>query len=114
MGYGKSSEFSLDLASGATTTSDSIDLGHAWDRVYLRIPTMTSGGTMYIQGSVDNSTFKRVYATDEANGTVQIFQIAQTITNCVVPLPVEGIRYLKVENTTGMTDATTTFKIITG
>lgn len=106
---------SISLASSTTLTSG-IDLGGTgYKHVYLEIPTFTSGGTQYVQTSSDGTTYRRLYA--EANVSagvlVQEFQMAQTVSACVVPLPMFGLRYIKLENTTGIA-GTTTYKVIFG
>ena len=53
------SVFSTVMASAATSTP-SIDLARGWNNVMLEVPTMVSAAEIYIQGSSDNSTFRRV------------------------------------------------------
>ena len=109
MGFEPFKVFSVDMTSGATKTSG-IDLGgHAWERVAVEIPTMTSGGTLYVQSSSDDSTYRRISQPDGGSSVVN-FQIAQTVTNTVAQLPPGPYRYMKVENTSGTTDTTVTFK----
>jgi len=99
--------YSVDLTSGATSTS-SVDLGAVYRRVYLEVPTMASG-SLYIQASSDNSTFRRVTEADPNQGTD--FVINSAVTQRLVPIPA-GFQYYKVESTSGATDTTTTFNII--
>ena len=102
--------FSVDLNSGVTTSSGYIDLGHSWRVAYLEIPTMASGGPTYIKGSSDGSTFRRV---QEASSNTD-WAVASNTSQRIVPVPIGGIRYLKVESTSGATDVITTFKVICG
>ena len=105
----------ITLASSTTSTSG-IDLGGTgYKHVYLEIPTFTSGGTQYVKTSADGSTYRRLYdLSDDAAGVhVEEFQMAQTVSNCVVPLPMYGLRYIKLENTTGIA-GTTTYNLIFG
>lgn len=109
MGYGNFAPFTITLASGLTSTSG-LDLGgHAWDKVAVEIPTMACAGTMYLQGSSDNSTFRRIYQPDGVSSVVN-FQIPQTVSNVIAVLPRGPYRYMKVETTTGTTDTVLTFK----
>ena len=107
---------SIDITSGASVSSQ-IDLGGTGYRhVYLEIPSYASGGTHYIKTSSDGSTYRRLYVqSDDASGVhVEEFQLAPGVSNCVVPLPMYGLRYIQIQNTTGTTDATNSFNLIFG
>lgn len=107
--------FTVDLASGATLTSSSVDLGWGFTRVYLKVPTMASGN-LFVQASDDNSNFVRVAGHQITTATAHAFpdfQIPSTVTNRWVPVPLNGFRYVKIENSSGATDTTTVFKIVT-
>ena len=108
-------KMSVDITSGATS-SNGLDLGTGYAHMYLEIPSYASGGTHYIKTSSDGSTFRRLYVpSDDASGVhVEEFQINQSISNCVAPLPAMGLRYVQIETTTGVTDATTTYNLIFG
>jgi len=101
--------YHLDLASGLTSTS-AINLKGIYGRVYLDIPTFPSGGTMYVLGSDDNVTFRRVYTDVTFGGVAAVFQIAQG-GNSLIPIP-PALQHYKIELTTGVTDATTTFGFV--
>jgi hypothetical protein len=111
MGHGADQIFSVSIASGATL-SGAADLGRAWGRVYLEIRSMISNSQHYIQGSSDNSTFRRVYFDSLNSSTVgtNLYVIASAVSNGIVPAP-PGIQYLKVE-TTATADSGQTYKII--
>jgi hypothetical protein len=102
--------FSLAVNSGVTTPTNYVDVGHSWKMVYLEIPTMASGGPIYIKGSTDTVLFRRVVEASSNTDWV----VASNISGKIIPCPVGGIRYLKVETTSGTTDVITTFKIICG
>lgn len=173
MSYGPTSKFSKSIASGVTLTGG-FDLARSWKYVYLEVPTMASGTDFYIQGSSDNSTFRRVQFVGDstakhsqslasaatltgaydlgegaknphvliptlATGTSILvhgsldnsafrkvtlpvpntatiqnptdFSIGTMTVSRLVPIP-EGFRYVKLELATGVTDATSTFEII--
>lgn len=108
--YGPEKVFPLTLNSGVTLSSSYVDLGSAWDRVYLEVPTFASGGTFYPLGTNDaNGTFRRLHTVDPADGTNNLVQFAQSVSQAILPLP-SGLRYYKFENTTGSTDAATSLK----
>jgi len=108
MGYGpRGKVFSQQITSGATSAATPINLNHAWDRVYLEIPTFASGGTHYIQGcATSDGTFRRLYTIDPADGGNNVWQVLTS--QCIVPVP-PGFQYYKVENTTGVTNTIITY-----
>lgn len=216
MGHGANAVFNCVLASGATTPTNGVDLGRAWQKVHLYVPTMASG-SLYVQGSHDNATFARIYESDhgkkvtsttlaagqllttafvyphppahaivnlatfsvDCNVYLQVscdgttfrralypndntdwsvtacsgnriavtpfnacyykvelsasqtadvvigmgalldnheneFLIDSSITQAMIHIPIDGYRYVKIENSSGCTDVTTTYKIICG
>jgi hypothetical protein len=106
--------FSVDLTSSTTSTS-ALDLGgHTWDHVALEVPSFTSGGTIYVQASAsETGTFYRSFVMDPADGAQNVMQISQaSSTGGVYHMPaLSPFQFLKVEVTTTITDATTTFKV---
>lgn len=110
--------YNHELASGITTPTNYVDLGRCFSYVFLQIPTMASGD-LFIKAAQDYGgtvgTFYRVCRNQGNTATVHVdFSIGSAITNRIVPLPVQGLRYLKVENSSGATDTTTVFKFICG
>lgn len=92
------------MLSGITLTTDAVDLGSSFRKVYLDIPTKGIGD-IYIQGAAfANGTFKRV-CRDQVNTTTTHtdFMIASGITSRIVPVQAEGIRFLKIEHSSGST-----------
>lgn len=110
--YGAAPYFTVDLTSGATETS-SLDLGAGWDHAKIAVPTMASG-SLYIHGSYDNTTFFRmvsgVQTTNVSDGETLV--IDSSCTQRIVPIPLAGCRYIKIESSSGATDTTTVFNII--
>jgi hypothetical protein len=106
--------FSQDLASGATLATTAVELGgHTWDHVALEVPSYTSGGTLYVQAATaSDGTFRRIFVIDPADGAQNVMQISEASSvGGVYCMPaLSPFQYLKVESTTGITDATTTFK----
>ena len=118
MGHGLHKVYTYELASGVTTATGYIDFGRSYSRVFLQIPTMASGD-IYIKAAAEYDgtvgTFFRVMREQGNTATVhQTFMIGSTITNLIVPIPVAGLRYIKIENSSGATDTTTVFKILCG
>ena len=113
MGYGAYTYFPTSLASGVTLGS-AVDLGRAWEQVYLQVPTMASGD-IYIKASTkSDGTFNRVCVDNANTATAQIdFKIASTVSQRIVPIPA-GLRHIKVESSSGCTDVVTTFNIVVG
>ena len=111
MGFGPGGKvFEQNLASGVTIASSAVNLDHAWDRVYLEIPTFASGGTHYIQGSdASDGTFRRLHTLDPADGGNNEWIVAPSVSQVMVPVPA-GFQYYKVETTSGSTDTTTVYR----
>lgn len=97
----------------AATLSDAVDIGELATIVRLEIPTITSS-SVYIQGSAEGTTYRRIYKTIE-NGAGAIVNVPvsfdSTVSQAWVEIPT-GYRYLKVELTSGISDATSTWNIV--
>jgi len=99
MGHGARAVFSVTMASAASL-SPAADLGRAWGRVYVEIPTMNSNTQCHFLGSSDGTTYRAVYFDSLNSSTVgtNLYSIASAVTNAIVPAP-PGIQYLKVKTT---------------
>jgi len=110
MSYGRRSVFTVNCASGATLTS-ALDLGSAWQNVYLEVPTMTSGCDIYLRASdASDGTFRRVYTKVNSATVANPWYVLSSITQCFVDAPA-GFRHIKVELTTAMTATSVNFKV---
>lgn len=111
MSYGPRSVFTVNCASNITLTS-AIDLGRAWNKVFLEIPTMTSGTNIYIKAADSaTGTFRNVYdRVVSSTAAALIVNIPSSVTNCLVDLP-SGLQHVKVELTTAMTATSVNFKV---
>jgi hypothetical protein len=112
MSYGPAKAFTVTVAASALVTTVA-DLTKAWANITLEVPSMTSGTELFIQGSSDNTTFRRIFhpiGSSVANPTAQ--QIASSVTNCFVPLVNAAVQYLRVELPSGPTSAAHTFKFV--
>jgi hypothetical protein len=100
----------VDITSGATVVASAVNLDHAWERVYLEIPSLSSGGTHYVRaGQTSDGSFYRVHMVDPADGGDNVWQVGAPANGAIFPVPA-GFQYYKVENSSGVTDATTTYK----
>lgn len=105
--------FSVSFSSGATST-DAADLGKAYTNYYLEIPSACTFN-LNIQGSSDNSSFKRIYHAPADNDAVvtavEITSATAGTNGAIVKLPV-GVRYMKVESQTAVTNGLSGLKFI--
>jgi hypothetical protein len=116
MSHGPISVFTKTITVGGSLTA-SYDLGRAWPSVYLVVPTMaayitTATCNIYVKASADNSTFFDVVfpPANSATTGVVTFTLANTISQCVVPIP-NALQYLKVQVANNAT-AAVAFNII--
>lgn len=101
------------MASGATSTT-AIDLEGGWNKIAIVIPTMTSGGDIYLQASDSlTGTFRRVFHDSNTNSAVVgAHYFTSVVTNCIIPLHNVNVRFMKVELSTAAADQGFTFKFI--
>ncbi len=114
MSHGARSVFTMSMASD-TTLSSGIDLARAWNRVYLQIPSMVSGTDICLQGAYSAAaSYMRVMANVVNTATIaaNTFTIQSGFSNRIIPIPVEGIQYIKIEYTTATTATSQIFRII--
>lgn len=104
--------FSVSVASSVTLAS-SIDLGEGAYNPYLLIPTLATGTSILIQGSLDDSTFRRVQLIEGSAAVTADYSVATFAANVsrFAQIP-SGFRYIKVELATGVTQVTNTFKVL--
>jgi hypothetical protein len=88
-----------------------VDLGGAFSKLFLEIPTMPTGTTVYAQGSSDNVTFRRLQTEITTGTTSYDFGISTANTNCFVAVPIFA-QYIKVELKTAVSNDALTFKFI--
>ena len=114
MSYGVVRGYIGTMATGATLTSSFNLSERSWTIVYIDIPSMASGTDIYIQGAASSGgPFRRIHhpvlnaATFESN----TFVIGSSCTNRLVLIPT-GLRFLKIEQSTAMTDTASVFNLI--
>ncbi len=100
----------------AASISTAIDLAGGFQYVFLEIPVLTgidSASPVYVQGSSDGTTFRRIAYAQLNTSTVAVndFVIASSASNRMVELPDFAFRYVKVEVSGAATQAVG-FKII--
>lgn len=99
MGHGAEAVYFVTMASGGVLTP-AIDLGRAFAKVHLEVPTLTSNTQLHIQAAVAKTdVFRRVKQWNVASANVATdYAISSGVTNGIAPIP-GGLRYLKVEAT---------------
>jgi len=114
MSYGVVKTYQSTMTSGLTLTS-AFDLSsRAWSSIYFDIPSMASGTDFYIQGAAAlTGTYRRVKHPfiNAPYVETNTFVIGSLCTNRLVLIPT-GLRYLKIEQSTAMTDTASTFNLI--
>lgn len=103
--------YPVTMTSGALSSTVA-DLNKIYGSVYLECPSLPSG-SLYLLGSADNTTYRRVYLNDPNHGTAYTLNSAVVANGGIFQLP-RGVQYLKVENTSGCTDAVKTLNFIGG
>jgi hypothetical protein len=117
MSYGRSEVFTKTITTGGSITSE-FDLGRSWTNVYLVVPALssavaTSTCNVYVQaGASASATYYDVVfpPTNSATTGVITFTLANSISQCVVPIP-NALPFLKVRLGNTAT-AAVTFQII--
>lgn len=100
--------FASTLTSGVTLQTTPVNLQSVWERVFLEVPTHTSGGTLYVLGGHTlTGTYSRIFHVDPADGGENVIQILQA-NGAMIPIP-SGFQYYKVEYTSGVTQVTQLF-----
>lgn len=113
MSYKRSMGYIASMASGSTSTSE-VDLGQAFDRVLLGIPTMASGCDVRVQvARASGDTYRNLYHEPKVDSvTPTIVNVDSSVTQAYVPLSVMGAQYVKVEITTAMTATSAQFDLV--
>lgn len=96
----------LNIASNVTLSS-AYTLPPGLDFFGIQIPTMTSGTDVYLQGSLDGTTFYRMRWGAKGTGTgtstpAQQF-VNSSITQALVPFDPPSVLQVKIELSTAMT-----------
>ena len=114
MSYGIVKRYFNTMTTGSTLTSH-FDLSErSWDKIYFSIPTMPSGTDFYVQGAAAQSEpFRRVHhpVINTSSAQSNTFVIGSGTTDRLVLIP-NGIRFVKIEQSTAMTDTATIFNLI--
>ena len=104
--------FTTTIASAATSSS-AIDLGGAYNRVMVGIPTMTSATDIFFRVSdTIDGTFRRIYHRSKVDSTTPTaVQFNSSVTNCFVPVDIAA-RFFQIAYTSATTEASQTFKVL--
>lgn len=107
------SVFTVSMASAATSTTG-LDLQQGWDQLSLVIPSLVSGGDIYLRSSdAIDGTYRRIFHDSNTNSSVVgAHFFGSVVCNCIVPLHNVKVRYIKVELSTAMADTPATFQFI--
>lgn len=112
--YGTTRFFTNTMTSGATLTPV-YDLGpEGWDQMWLDLPSFSSASDVFIHAApTSGSTFSRLRMVTENTATAQSydFKIPSGLSGRMVEIP-GGLRYMKVELSTGQTDVALSFTVI--
>lgn len=110
--YSPPQYFQVTMASGSTYSSW-VTLNVAYARVFLEVPTMTSGSDIMVVASFDGSKVCRLMGEVPATSSVQVntFTIASAITGGrMVPLPLGSFKYMGVELVSAPTANSSVFR----
>lgn len=105
--------FTQRIASGATV-STGVHIGEGWTNYHLVIHTMTSATDIYIQCSTDGETYHRHVSGFPRINSISasdVFIIKSGVSSVVVDIP-GGSPYMRIEHSTAMTAAATSYKIV--
>jgi len=113
MSHGQITVYSQTMPSGATSLTSYFDLGRSFDKVYLEVPTFASGTDVYIQGSRDGTTFRRIYREQVSTSIVvaDVWKVGSAASQAFHRVPA-GFRYYRPEVSTALTDTVTPWKMV--
>lgn len=102
----------ITMASGGTLTG-SLDLEEGMENPFIVTPSFASAADIYLHGSHDGATFSRLTHTPINSATVAVidYQIKSGTSARMHPMP-EGVRYIKVEVSTGVTQIAHSFTVV--
>lgn len=115
--------YAVPTMPSGNSVSSALELPGTYLYMYLEVPTMSVGYTastpIYIRGSSDGTTFRRVTNTDTTTNTLVIgvtdLIIASSVSQRFVPLNNFAFRYLQLEVSGTATGANATplpFKVV--
>jgi hypothetical protein len=103
----------IQSMASATTFSSGVDLQKAWNKISVEIPTMASGSDVYLQGSIDGTTYRRVcHAPNTNSATVGGQFVTSGVTNVIVPFNNAHVRFVRIELSSATSDTPYTFNVI--
>ena len=110
---GAFSVFAVTMTSGNTITS-MLGFGGAWQHVFLRVPTMTSGTEIYLKAGVSSQAtdgFRVMFPpVNSSAAQVNTFSVASGVSQRVMEAPIGGLRYIAVEFSTATTATSQSFQ----
>ena len=106
MAHGAVTVFQTTIASAATLSSE-LDLGRAWNRVYID-PTGANSEVRMQAAATSGGTYRQVYHPPINSSTVgnNIFKIPSATSGGITEIP-GGFRFIKIEATAAVTNGNT-------
>lgn len=104
----RSAVFAQTLTSGLSVPVSGLDLEQVWDTVHVIVPSMASGSFEVQVASSVSGTYVQLMNSISATFVVNSSIVAN---GCAINIPV-GYQYLKMKNTSGVTDTVKTFTIV--
>ena len=101
--------YAVTMTSGVLSSTVA-NFNRMYRQCFVEIPSFPSG-SVYMLGSTDNSTFRRITLADPNHATQWTLNSAIVVNGGIFPCPA-GIQYMKLENTSGCTDAVKTVNFI--
>jgi hypothetical protein len=98
----------------STTLTDVIDFGMSFNRVYLDVPSRGIGNLHFQVAAFAGGTFRRLVKEQYNTSTVHTdFLIMSSVSNKIVPIPCQGVRFIKIESSSAIS-SDETFNFICG
>lgn len=114
MGYGPIQVFTGGAIASAASTGAAIDLGgKSFSKVFVRLPTMSTGAACTLYGSTDNSTFGPLYErVNTAPVQFQTMVVATNTSGGFAELGAIPFRYIKFAASATVTDGSGSFTVV--
>ncbi len=110
MAHGVHAVFPVSMSSGATL-SDAVDIGRSYRKMHIDLPSSPSG-SVYVHVAVSAAaTYRRIGESEPNHDTAFVINSSVAANGGVFNIPA-GYRHMKIENTSGVTDATTVINVI--
>lgn len=102
--------YSVSMTSLATL-SPAVDLSKSYEKVAIEVRNTMVSGSLFVHVSSDNSNYSKLCGMGTDPVTHFVVNSASSGLRHI-PLPNTGFRYMKIENTSGVSDTVCVFKVI--